>query len=106
MPLKLSAQNEQRGTPRQPSRRSTASRGRVEHGVVDDELAAAVEEFGQRLAAVRSLEDVLLVHRFPRQIAAPLAQAIAQARELFLFRQELLACSEPLLVRHDGVLHD
>jgi hypothetical protein len=74
--------------------------------VVDDELAAAVEQVGQRLAAVRPVEDVLLVHRFPRQIAAPLAQAIAQARELFLLGQELRACSEPLVVRHDGVMHE
>ncbi len=71
--------------------------------MVDDELTAAVEEIGQRLAAVRSLEDVLLVHRFPRQIAAPLGQTIAEASELFLFRQELLACNEPLLVRYDLV---
>jgi hypothetical protein len=39
-------------------------------------------------------------------VAAPLAEAIAQARELLLFGQELLAGGEPLLVRHDGVMHE
>src|SRR6185437_15662858 len=81
--------------------------GRVEHRMVDDQLVPAVEEIGQRLAPVRSLEDILLLHCFPGEIAAPLAQAIAEARELFLFRQKLLAGREPLLVRRDLVpCHD
>jgi hypothetical protein len=34
--------------------------------VVDDELASPVEELGQRLLAVRAVEDVLLLDRLPR----------------------------------------
>jgi hypothetical protein len=38
---------------------------RVEHEVVDEELAAAVEQLGQRLLAVGAVEHVFLLDALP-----------------------------------------
>jgi hypothetical protein len=69
-----------------------------EHKVVDDELTAAVEEVGQRPAAARRLEHVLLVDPLPWKLAPLAVQIIPQAGELLLLREQLLARLEPLLV--------
>src|SRR5262249_20907315 len=80
---------------------------RIEHEMVDDELTAAGEELGQVLPAVRSLEDISLVHALPRQIAPFLAERVAQPRELLLPGKQLLARCDPLVARNDLVLlHD
>jgi hypothetical protein len=42
----------------------------AEHEVIDDQLALAAEQIGQRLLAARSLEYVALVHALPGQFAA------------------------------------
>src|SRR5256885_5078199 len=77
-----------------------------EHEVIDDELAPAVEELGQRLRACRPVEDVLLLHLLPRQ-GAPLAtQLVAQPGEPLLLREEFPARLDPGLVRYDPMLPD
>jgi regulator of RNase E activity RraA len=59
--------------------------------MLDHQLAAALEEIGQRALAVGRVEDVLLVDAHPRQRAALLGELVAQMRQLFLARQQFSA---------------
>ena len=70
MPLKLSAQNEQCAASCVPIR--------IEHEMVDDQLAAPVEQLRQSLLAAGSVENIILVDALPRQFPALLAQLVAQ----------------------------
>ena len=74
---------------------------RVEHEVVDDELAAAVEEVSQAPCTVRAVEGIVLLdldHGEP----APLGiHPVAVLGELLLVAQKLLALGEPFVPRHD-----
>src|SRR5207248_2087989 len=76
---------------------------RAEHEVVDDELAASVEKFGERLAAVAAFELVFLIDRLPRQRAPRGRELVATARERLFLRQQLPARGEPFLAGHDRV---
>src|SRR5713226_209747 len=67
-----------------------------EHEVIDDELAASVEKLRESLAAVRSVEGVLLVNLHPRHRAALGVQLIELMGEFLFFRQEFLARCDPL----------
>jgi hypothetical protein len=73
---------------------------RIEHEVVDDELAAAGEELRQRASSVRPLEDVLLLDALPRQVTSLAPQLVPQPRELLLLREQLLPLGQPLVVLH------
>src|SRR5437667_7589003 len=64
---------------------------RTEHEVIHNQLAFAAEKIGQRLLALRSIEDIGLLNPLPRQLATLLAQFVAKPRELLLFLQQLLA---------------
>jgi len=68
--------------------------------VVDDQLAAAVEEVEQSDRSVRAFEGVVLSDLDHRQSAAVGVQRVALPRELLLPGQKLLAGSQPLLTRH------
>src|SRR5262249_37694486 len=68
--------------------------------VVDDELAAAVEELRQRLRALRALKCIWLVHAHPRQVAPLLAQLITQPRELLLLGEPRPPGLDPRFARH------
>jgi hypothetical protein len=85
--------------------RATLLPSGTEHEVVDQQLAAPAEQVGEALLAVRPVEDVLLLDLDPGQLTALRAQLIAQPREVFLLAKELLARSEPVLSRHDLMLH-
>jgi hypothetical protein len=79
---------------------------RGEHEVIDDQLAAAVEELRQRPLAVPSFEHVRLLDALPGQRAAFLTQPVPLACEFFLQAQEGVAGFEPFLVRDDlGSFH-
>src|SRR5215831_18980137 len=58
------------------------------HEVIDQQLAAALEQLRKGLAAVRPIEDVLFLHLHPRQCAALLAQSVALPGKLLLFGQK------------------
>ena len=55
--------------------------------MIDDELPAATEQIGEAFLALGPIEDIVLLDLLPGQIAALLAQLIAQPRE-FLFPGE------------------
>src|SRR5439155_24093495 len=76
---------------------------RAEHEVVYDQLAAAVEEVGQRRLALWPLERIGLVDLHPWHRAPLGAQLIAQPREFLFPCQMRLARLEPFVSRHDRV---
>src|SRR5215471_21014926 len=78
---------------------------RMEHEVVDDELAAPVEQIGERLFAARAVEAVLLRHALPGQIALQSAHLVALALERLFLREQLLPRGQPLFVGYDLVFH-
>src|SRR5437879_6863327 len=75
----------------------------IEHRVIDNQLAAALEDVAERLRPVLALEAVLLFDELPGQIAPLAAQLVTHPGELFLLRQVPLPCPEPLVVLHDLV---
>ena len=77
---------------------------RAEHEVVDEQLAAAVEELRQRARAVVGVEAVVLLDADPRQLASLARQLVAQPRVLLLADEQLLARGRPLLSRSDPVV--
>src|SRR5438094_871656 len=76
---------------------------RAEHEVIDDELAAPVEQLGERLPAVAPFELIGLFHRLPRQRAPRCRELVAAARERLFLRQQLPARGEPFLGGYDRV---
>ncbi len=77
----------------------------TEHEVLDDKLAASVEQIGERLRAVGSVEHVVLFDLDPRQRAAFRAELVAQAGEFLFLAQQFLARGQPFIARDDLVLH-
>ena len=79
---------------------------RTEHKVVDDQLAAAIEQIGQSAFAVRPLEHILLFHLDPGKVPARLADLVPQSRELFFLCQQLLARLDPFALGNDRMVGD
>ena len=77
---------------------------RVEHEVVDDQLAAPVEQLGECLLPARPVEDVILGDLLPRKLAPLAAQLVAEPRELLLSGQQGRARVEPRVVPDDLVI--
>src|SRR3981081_3777426 len=75
-----------------------------EHKMLYEQLAGALEELGQRLRAVRALEDVVLFDANPGQIAPPSVDLIPQPGEFFLLLQEFRAGDEPLVAGNNRVM--
>jgi hypothetical protein len=74
-----------------------------EHEVIHDQLAAAVEQLGERLFAVRAVEGVLLVDFHPGQLASLARERITLTCERLLLCQMFAPRLQPLLARHDLV---
>src|SRR5262249_6239587 len=85
-------------------RADSASRrvGRAEHEVVDEQLRAAVEELGEGLLAVLSVERVVLLHLHPGELPALARELVAAARELLLLLQEFVALCLPRFLGRDS----
>jgi hypothetical protein len=64
--------------------------------MVDEQLAAAIEQLSQLARAVVRVEAVLLLDPDPRQLAPLPRQLVAQPGELLLADEQLLAGSCPL----------
>jgi hypothetical protein len=69
----------------------------VEHEVLDDELAPALEDVGQPHLAVRADEAIVLFDPHHRHAAAVGVQGVLHARELLLTRQQGAAGGAPLV---------
>jgi hypothetical protein len=73
----------------------------TQHEVIDDELAAAGEEIGERLRAIGPLKDISLLDLHPGHMAAPGAQFVTGAGEGLFLGQERLARRQPFVLRYD-----
>src|SRR5579863_5243499 len=71
--------------------------------MLDEELAAAGEQLGERDPALGRIENVRLDHPDPRQRAPLGREAVAQARQLLFLLEQRQAGLEPLLARDDRV---
>jgi hypothetical protein len=69
------------------------------HEVVDDQLAAALEQVGQRHLAVRALEHVVLVDGHRGKCAPLLGQRGELPAGGLLLGQQVLARRQPILAR-------
>jgi hypothetical protein len=78
-----------------------AEHPRLEERAIDDQLRAALEQVEQANLALRPLECVRLLDRHPRHPPAFGGQRITGVHHRLLLHQHLLACSLPLLLRHD-----
>src|SRR5258708_1826759 len=74
---------------------------RTEHEVVDEQLAAAGEEIGERFFPVRAVENVGLLDFFPGKFAALLAEFVAESCELLFLFQECASGCHPVVVWYD-----
>src|SRR6478752_271709 len=66
---------------------------RAEHEVIDEQLAAAVEELRQCARAFVRFEAVLLLDANPGQLAPLPGQLVTKAGVIFFAREQLLAGS-------------
>src|SRR3954467_12204356 len=73
---------------------------RTEHEVVHDQLAPAIEQVCERHLAVRSVEQIVLLHFDPWQFAAAPAQLITLPREFFLLGKKSFARFRPFFARY------
>src|SRR4026208_1677598 len=76
------------GGVRRPGRMGSSGVG-AEHGVIDDQLAASLEDLAECLPPVLAFEGVWLLDELPGQIAALSVQLGAQPGELLLLRTRL-----------------
>ncbi len=72
--------------------------------MLHQQLAAAVEQLGQRAPALGCVEDVVLGDALPGQRAARAGDLVAQVRELLLAGQQRLALGDPAVGGDDGMV--
>src|SRR5580658_9791570 len=78
----------------------------LEEGAIEDQLRAALEQIEQAYLALGPVELVLVVHSHPRHPPAFGSQRVTGTGQGLLLREELLARSLPLLLRHvRGCVH-
>src|SRR5438094_288 len=68
---------------------------RIEHCVIDHELATATKHVVQGHLPTLALEGVVLFHELPWKLSTLATQLVAQARKLLFLRQVLLASRHP-----------
>src|SRR5947209_14166258 len=69
--------------------------------MMDDQLAVAAEQLGERLLSCRSVEDILLLDLHPWQRAPLRVDQIAHPGERLLVFQMRLARGKPFFMRDD-----
>src|SRR5437660_11749282 len=80
---------------------------RRQHEMLDDELAAAGEQISQRLLAVWTLEHIVLVDPYPRQLARLATHGVLGLEQLLLLGQQRATGGDPFVPGNDFVaLHD
>src|SRR5205814_2173329 len=77
---------------------------RAEHEMINNQLAASLEQIGQRLFSVWSVEEILLLDLDHRQFAPRRTKRVALATELLFSRQQILPRDQPLSFRYDFCL--
>src|SRR5205823_11306970 len=74
---------------------------RAEHEMINNQLAASLEQIGQRLFSVWSVEEILFLDLDHRQFAPRRIKGVALATELLFSRQQILPRDQPLSFRYD-----
>src|SRR5438093_3930496 len=74
---------------------------RTEHEMINNQLAAALEQIGQSLFSLWAIKDILLLDLGHREFAPCRTKRVALARELLFPRQQILPSDQPLTFRHD-----
>src|SRR5207248_5090630 len=74
---------------------------RAEHEMINNQLAASLEQIGQRLFSVWSVEDILLVDLDHRELAPCRTKRVTLASEFLFPRQQILPRDQPLSFRYD-----
>ena len=69
--------------------------------MIDDQLAATLEQIGKGLPAVRRVEDIFLLDLDPGQCPPLGAQLVAPVREFLLLGEQSRARGKPFLAGHD-----
>src|ERR1700720_4735682 len=77
----------------------------TEHEMLDDQLAASVEEVSERLLALRAIENIGLFDLDPGQFAPLRAHLVAQSGEFLFLCQMRLARGQPLVSTNDPIVH-
>src|SRR6185312_11871053 len=78
---------------------------RSEHEVINQKLALAAEQAGERLASARAVEAVDFFNLDPGQLAALRAESVALPGEFLFLGEQRLARREPFVLGNDFVLH-
>src|ERR1700674_3698152 len=79
---------------------------RAEHEMIDDQLATPVEQVGERVPAVKSVEDIFLLDLDPGQRPPLGAQLVAPASEFLLRDEQSRARGKPFLPGNNlGIFH-
>src|SRR5262249_30605954 len=86
---------------RAAGRRPAIDTGR-KHEVVDDELAASLEQFDEARLAVRSVEDVILFDSDHWQPAALCIQCVSRSRGSLFLGEQALTGHAPFLPRDNS----
>src|SRR5438034_59753 len=74
---------------------------RTEHEMINNQLAAALEQIGQSLFSLWAIKDILLLDLGHREFAPRRTKRVALASELLFPRQQILPSNQPLSFRHD-----
>ena len=70
---------------------------RAHHEMFDEQLAASIEQIGERHLPLRRIEDVRFLNLDPGQCTALATQLVALSRELLFLGQECSSRLEPFL---------
>src|SRR2546430_1146490 len=77
---------------------------RTEHEMINNQLAAALEQISQRLFSVWAIKHIFLLDLDYREFAPSGTKRVALARELLFPRQQILPSDQPLTFRYDFCL--
>src|SRR5436190_10880850 len=74
---------------------------RTEHKVIDDQLAASLEQIAQRFFSLWSLKRVPFLDFHHRELAPRCTECVALACELLFPGQQIPSSNQPLSFRYD-----
>src|SRR5439155_19083128 len=77
---------------------------RAEHEMLDDQLAASLEQIGESFLTIRPVEDITLLDLDPGQCPPLGAQPVAQPGEFLFLAQKLGTRRQPLFLRYGRML--
>src|SRR5205814_10306456 len=77
---------------------------RTNHEMINNQLAAALEQISQRLFSVWAIKHIFLLVLDHREFAPSGTKRVALARELLFPRQQILPSDQPLTFRYDFCL--